>query len=541
MTLFDFVKFDGQTAASRTFRKVSGIRGSVLLLGLSVAAFAGAHSVAAETLPPALKRPIAHFSHDTVVEEARTLANKPFVAPTPRDEDPAKELAATYDEYRMARFRPDAAIQLDTVGKYRLQLLPTAWIHNEEVKLALVANGVAEPVRADPDMFDWGPLKKVAAFSKGVPLSGFRINGPLNSPDVNDEIIVFQGASYFRALSRGQVYGISARGLALRTGAIGGEEFPRFTKFWIERPKADADELVVHALLESKSVAGAYLFKINPGDTTAIDIEATLFPRTEIAQIGLAPLTSMYLVSSSDRTRVSDFRPSVHDSDGLTIHNGSGEYLWRPLSNPRQIEISMFQDDGPKGFGLEQRERKFPAYQDLEAKYHLRPSVWVEPKSDWGRGSVVLVELPTETEANDNIVAFWRPDEPIPPGEAYRLAYRLSWPDTFRDTGPKVRVARTMAGLSIGADRDDGAVQFVIEYDGAEGLSDQVDILPTVKTSEGSHSKAQVQVNPEAGTLRVAFKFYPGASETAELRVALAGLQGGSETWLYRWTKGMHQ
>lgn len=541
MTLFDFAKFDGQKTASRTFRKGSGIRSLLLILGASVAGLVKVHAVAAEALPPALKRPIAHFSQDAVIQEAKALASEPYVAPPPRDHDPAKELAGTYDEYRMARFRPEAAIQLDKVGKYRLQLLPTAWIHNEEVELALVDNGVSTPVRADPDMFDWGTLKKVAAFSKGVPLSGFRINGPLNSPDVSDEIIVFQGASYFRALSRGQVYGISARGLALRTGAIGGEEFPRFTKFWIERPEPHANKLVVHALLESRSVAGAYLFKIDPGDTTAIDIEATLFPRTEISQIGLAPLTSMYLVSSSDRTRVSDFRPSVHDSDGLTIHNGSGEYLWRPLSNPRQIEVSMFQDDGPKGFGLEQRERKFAAYQDLEAKYHLRPSVWVEPKSDWGRGSVVLVELPTETEANDNIVAFWRPDDALAPGKAYRLAYRLSWPDTFRDIGPKVRIMRTMAGLSIGSDRSEGAVQFVIEYDGIEGESDRVEILPTMQTSEGRLSKPQVQVNRESGTLRVAFKFYPGASETAELRVALSALQGGSETWLYRWTKGMHQ
>lgn len=546
MKIDHFANSGGALAVSSRVRSIvrpgCRLQCSGLMFVFSILALtSGAMQASAETRPPALDLAGAPFSAETVIQKARALANRPYEEPAPVDPSPAQMLASSYDEFRMARFRPASAVQLDSLGKYRLHLLPTAWIHSDEVALAIVDDGVAHAVRADPDMFDWGPLKKVAAFSKSVPLSGFRISGPLNSAEISDEIIVFQGASYFRALSRGQAYGISARGLGLSTGAIGGEEFPRFSRFWIERPAPNVDELVIHALLESKSLTGAYVFKVRPGAETAIDVKATIFPRTEITEIGIAPLTSMYLVSSSDRTRVSDFRPAIHDSDGLSIQNGRGEHLWRALSNPRHIETSTFEDDNPKGFGLEQRARNFAAYQDMEALYHKRPSLWVEPKGGWGRGSVILVELPTEDETNDNIVAFWRPEQALQPGRGHEFAYRLSWPDTFSRMGPRARVVQTMAGRSIGPDRDAGAIQFVLEYDGAEAISDSGSLVPTVDTSQGRLGDAQVQLNEETGTLRIAFKFYPDSSDTADLRLSLAGLHGGAETWLYRWTKGMHQ
>lgn len=496
---------------------------------------------AADTRAPMLNREALPFSYETVIERAKRLATRPFQEPSRVDPSPAQLVASSYDEFRKARFRPDAALQLDSVGTYRLHLLPTAWIHRDEVTISIVDNGVEKPVRADADMFDWDPLKKIAAFSQSVPLSGFRITGPLNSAEVSDEIIVFQGASYFRALSQDQAYGISARGLALDTGATGGEEFPRFTRFWIERPAPNDDELVIHALLDSKSLTGAYMFRVRPGKETAIDVRSTVFPRMEITGIGIAPLTSMYLVSSSDRTRVSDFRPSIHDSDGLSIHNGRSEHLWRALANPRNIETSTFEDDNPKGFGLEQRERDFAAYQDMEALYHKRPSVWVEPVGDWGPGSVILVELPTEDETNDNVVAFWRPQKPLQAGRAHEFAYRLLWPDTFSRIGPKARVVRTMAGRSNGLDRDTGAIQFVLEYEGLGAIVDGTTLKPDVQASQGRLGDAQVQLNEEAGTLRIAFKFHPETSDTADLRLSVAGIPGGAETWLYRWTKGMHQ
>lgn len=546
MTIYHSAIFCGAMAALGRARFLSrtGLRlpspGALSVLCIFILA-GWAAPASAETRLPMLKRAVAPFSHETVIEKARDLAARPYAEPARVDPSPAELLASSYDEFRKARFRPDAAVQLDTLGRYRLHLLPIAWIHTEEISLSIVDNGTETPVRADADMFDWDPLRKIAEFSQNVPLSGFRITGPLNSAEVSDEIIVFQGASYFRALSQGQAYGISARGLALDTGATEGEEFPRFTRFWIERPAPNDDEVVIHALLDSKSLTGAYVFRVRPGKETAIDVSSTVFPRTEITGIGIAPLTSMYLVSSSDRTRVSDFRPSIHDSDGLSIHNGRGEHLWRALANPRKIETSTFEDDNPKGFGLEQRERDFAAYQDMEALYHKRPSVWVEPVGDWGPGSVILVELPTEDETNDNVVAFWRPEKPLQAGRAHEFAYRLLWPDTFSRIGPEVRVVRTMAGRSNGLDRDTGAVQFVLEYEGLGATIDRTTLKPNVQASQGRLGDAQVQLNEEAGTLRIAFKFYPETSDTADLRLSVDGIPGGAETWLYRWTKGMHQ
>ncbi len=239
--------------------------------------------------------------------------------------------------------------------------------------------------------------------------SGFRLRAPLNRAEHFDEFVVFQGASYFRAVAKGQEYGLSARGLALKTGDARGEEFPFFRTFWIERPRPEANTVVVHALLDSDSTTGAYRFTIRPGDPTVMDVEMTLYPRVELTHVGLAPLTSMFFFGPNDRVGIDDFRPAVHDSDGLAIWNGRGEWLWRPLINPETLQVSAFVDDNPRGFGLLQRHRAFADYQDLEAHYERRPSLWVETIGEWGSGAVQLVEIPSKSEYHDNVVAFWRP------------------------------------------------------------------------------------------------------------------------------------
>ena len=236
-----------------------------------------------------------------------------------------------------------------------------------------------------------------------------------------DEFLVFQGASYFRAVARGQQYGLSARGLAVRTARAEGEEFPAWTDFWIERPAEKAERIVIHAILQSRSVVGAYTFAARPGNDTVIDVDATLFARTELTAFGIAPLTSMFLFDSSNRARFDDYRSAVHDSDGLQIVNGRGERIWRPLANPASLQISAFIDDSPKGFGLLQRKRSFEDFEDAEALYNKRPSLWVEPKGQWGPGHVELVEIPSEREIHDNVVAYWQPKVPIAAGSEGQL------------------------------------------------------------------------------------------------------------------------
>src|SRR3954447_2204698 len=323
----------------------------------------------------------APFEAATVRALARELAQKPYKAPDNKLPEALKDL--TYDKYRMIRFQPDHSLWRADNLPFRLQFFHRGFYYTNRVDLFEVNQGVAFPIVYSPAMFNFGD-QPVPDIKDNLGFAGFRIHGPINRPDYFDEIGVFLGASYFRAVAKGQLYGLSARGLSINTADPKGEEFPTFRTFWIERPAKGASSIVVHALLDSESAAAAYRFTVRPGETTIYDIEATLFPRTQIEQIGLATLTSMYFFGANDRGGVDDFRPEVHDSDGLGIQNGQGEQIWRPLNNPTDLQVSAFVDNNPRGFGLMQRQRDFRAYEDLEARYERRPSAFVEPIGDWG-------------------------------------------------------------------------------------------------------------------------------------------------------------
>ena len=307
-------------------------------------------------------------------------------------------------------------------------------------------NGQAQRLAYRPDLFTVGKLVPTPLPTEDIGFSGFRLLHPVNTRRHFDEVAVFQGASYFRSVGRHQIYGLSARGLAVKVGEPSGEEFPVFRAFWIEEPAPRSVSVTVHALLDSPSVAGAYRFVIDPGEDTVMQVEAVLFPRVELAAVGLAPGTSMYMFSASERSWVDDFRPQVHDSDGLLIFNGRGEQLWRPFANPTRLEISAFADTGPRGFGLMQRDRDPAHYQDFESHFERRPSLWVEPTGDWGEGAVVLTEIPTDAEIHDNIVAFWRPQKPISAGSEFRFAYKLSWGEEPAAARDRLRVVATALG-----------------------------------------------------------------------------------------------
>lgn len=444
--------------------------------------------------------------------------------------------ASTYDAYRNIRFRSERAIWRSEDLGFEIHLLPLGWLFKDPIELHTVEAGMAHRVLATTDMFKVGADETPPP--EPVGLSGFRINGPINRRDKYDEIIVFQGASYFRAVSRGQVYGTSTRGLAIDTAEPKGEEFPAFRKFWVEKPRPGATSLLVHALLDSPSTTGAYRFDIRPGSPTVVSVEATLFPRVPLTHVGIAPLTSMHLLSPMWGDRVSDFRSTVHDADGLMIENGRGERIWRPLANPRTLQISSFSDNNPRGFGLMQRERAFAAYQDLEARYERRPSVWVEPSSDWGMGSVILVEIPTDEEIHDNIVTFWRPAAPLEPGRAHTFNYRLLWVDRSpkRDSGPWVQQSRS--GLANAPDRKAGKIRFVVDYvDSSQAVPEP---LPraVVSVNRGVASSVVLQPNEESGGVRTSFLLDPQKAESVELRLELKGWGSREpEVWLYRWTK----
>src|SRR5690606_19157847 len=337
--------------------------------------------------------------------------------------------------------------------------------------------------------------------------AGFRLPAPLNDPGYLDEVCVFLGASYFRAIARGQLYGLSARGLALRTGDPRGEEFPRFSAFWIERPEPGAGQAVVHALLDSPSTTGAFRFVIDPGEQTLIDVQARLYPRVRLDQAGIAPLTSMFQFDASDRGGFDDYRAAVHDSDGLALLNGAGEQLWRPLSNPATLQESTFADTGLRGFGLMQRKREFRDFGDAEAHYERRPSLWVEPRGDWGPGHVHLVEIPTADEYLDNIVAFWRPAHALEPGREHRFDYRLHWCERHDWNHRLARVARTATGALA-----DGGRRFVIDFAATRGNGDPVPLV-----TAGAVRVANMTVQALQGTgWRLAFELHPGDAPVVE-------------------------
>jgi glucans biosynthesis protein len=469
------------------------------------------------------------FDDDTVAGLARALAARPWRQPDDTLPPPLAKIG--YDQYRDYRYRAARALWRDDGLPFQAQFFHRGFLFKDRVDVYTVRDGRATPFAFSTDLFDYKPqpVPKVG----DVGFAGFRLHAPINRADHFDEVCSFLGASYFRAVAKGLNYGLSARGLALGTGEPAAEEFPRFTTFWLERPAPDARALVVHALLDSPSVAGAFRFAIDPGDETVFDVDMRLYPRVELTHAGIAPLTSMFEFDPSDRIGVDDYRPAVHDSDGLAMLNGQGEQTWRQLQNPASLQHSGFQDIDPRGFGLMQRKRRYEDFQDAEAAYQKRPSLWVEPVGDWGEGEVHLVEIPTADEYHDNIVAFWRPSQPIVAGKEQRWRYRLHW---CRENAWKPELA-TVAATRIGASHD-GARLVVVDLAGGRLPQLADDAKPSVDAaaSQGALRNPVAYRNADTGTWRMSFELHPGGARVSELRARLVDAQGPlSETWLYRW------
>ena len=470
------------------------------------------------------------FSQESVIELARKLAQHPFSPPPAAPESLAR---LDYSTYRQINFQQEAAIWGKSPTKFSIQLFAPGFLFKQLVDIDVVENGKAFPVQVTESSFRVPEPALAKALAQVGKYAGMRLHYPINREDYQDEFVVFQGASYFRAVSKGQNYGLSTRGLAIDVAEQQGEEFPFFRRFWIERPSRHHQAIVVHALLDSQSITGAYRFGIFPGAPTRMDVSAVLFPRRDLNHVGLSPLTSMFMHGPLTPPDKPDYRPAVHDSDALAIERGNGERIWRPLHNPETLQISAFVDQNPKGFGLIQRQRDFDRFQDLEANYQRRPSVWVEPLNDWGKGHVQLVEIPSDAESNDNIVAYWRPAETLQQGQAYRYAYRLTWPNDIHATPGQVRVVRSAGGIKL----FDGNREMVIDYAGLPANQIEHTIIDA-SISKGKILETRLQANPQIKGARVFVTFDPEGADMAELRVQL-NREGQSigETWLYRWIK----
>lgn len=502
------------------------------------AALAGLAGARLLGFAPAAAQTPGTFSFDAVVARAREAATSPYVRPLMKMDPPFADLK--YDQYRAIRSRDDMRLFADADRGFRMDLLPPGLSFQDRIEINLVADGAARPVAFStdyfafhPDFFPFPDGRAPSDVAADMGFSGLRLRHPINSPGVWDDFAVFQGASYFRAVARDTLYGLSARGLAVGTGGPEPEEFPIFTAFWVYEPEPGDTVLRLDALLDSDSVSGAFSFAIQPGIETVMTIRSVLFPRREIAAIGIAPLTSMYFFGPERRAGVDDFRDAVHDSDGLRMVNGRGERLWRPLRNPPSLETSAFSDEDPRAFGLIQRARDFAHFEDAEAHYERRPSAWIEPAEPWGKGAVTLVEIASADEFTDNIVAFWRPEAPLAAGTEYPFGYRLTWGAVESDDQPDARVIATRSGVSI---LDPRERLFVVDFD--LGLTDFARVTPNLEASAGETRGLSIDRLPGGNRARVGFHFVAGDLPAAEFRLWLTSDDvTASEVWLYRWSR----
>ncbi len=403
------------------------------------------------------------FDFDQVGARAKQLAASPYVAPAKTVSSKLANL--TYDQQRDIRFNPAKSTWREARLPFELTYFHQSGGLDRPVRIHEIVGSAVHAFRFDSQSFNYGANRLDPKELNGLGFAGFRVHYPVNTAKYKDEVVAFLGASYFRAVGKGQRYGLSARGLAIDTGLASGEEFPIFTDFWIQRPTAGDQTLTIYALLNSARLVGAYRFTVRPGGDTAMDVKARLYLRENITKIGIAPLTSMYFFGENQRAQSEDFRPEVHDSDGLSIQAGTGEWIWRPLINPRRLTVTSYALTNPAGFGLMQRDRAFGSYEDLESHYELRPSVWVEPKGKWGAGRVELIQIPTPDETNDNIVAFWVPATAPRPGVPFEFEYRLLWQKDESQRPPLLWVAQTRRGHGWRAKADD-SIGMLVDFEG---------------------------------------------------------------------------
>jgi glucans biosynthesis protein len=479
------------------------------------------------------------FSEARLMSLAEELSRLPFTPPGITLPEELKNL--DYDLFRSIGYESEREVWRGEDVEFGLQFFHAGYLYLQPVKIHLVENGLSREFTYSPDLFRFGDKISRPDRNSNTGFSGFRIHTPFHRADKRDEFALFQGASYFRARATGQEYGISARGLALNTAQPPGEEFPLFRSFWVEKPKSRETVITVWGLLDGASVTGLYKFMITNQTSTVMDIEATLFPKTTLPYAGLAPLTSMFRHGPSEYRYFDDYRPRVYDSEGLSIWNGKGERIWRPLINPKQIQFSVFSDDSPKGFGLIFRTRNFRDFQDLQVRYDLRPSLWVEPLNKWGAGSVDLIEFPTETEYADNIVAFWHPAEPLQAKERYNYKYRLHWcwdapvrNDVAVITHTKVAKASKPGQHSCHLDiHAPAGFRFCGEF--GEVCPTKENLVLT--SSHGEIGDVYFAPNNAIGGYRLSFDFYTKDVPLTDLKCTLVSQDRPiSEIWTYRWT-----
>lgn len=497
-------------------------------------------AVAAALHPDRVKAEVSYgppvqFSWEALQSWAEVLSQRPFDPHVPRNRELIRQI--DYDAHQQIRYRPDASI-LPTPDSYPVQLFHVGRYAMDPVRMFIVRDGESREVLYSTELFSYGTASFAKALTEDTGFAGFRIMRHDNQPDW----ISFLGASYFRTTGETMQYGLSARGLALNIGMPEPEEFPRFTNFWIEGLEGQ-DGILIYALLESPSVSGAYRISAVRGTGAITGVDLVLHARTDVHRLGIAPLTSMFWYGKTNRLQGTDWRPEIHDSDGLALWTGSGENIWRPINNPPVTKLSSFLDNNPKGFGLIQRERNFDAYQDDGVFYNRRPSVWVEPTAPWGEGAVQLLEIPTDDETKDNIVAFWNPASPLKASDRLSMSYRIYWQNyaPFQHGNGRVVATRRGDGGIPGGDKRMGVTKYVADFDGGNlaQLTNTDGVTLHLSASRGTCDAAVAYRVVDTPRWRILFDYTPVGDETGDIRAYLEkDGKALTETWMYQHVEG---
>ncbi len=447
----------------------------------------------------------------------------------------------SYSQYQDIRFDPEKSLWRESGSRFQVMLVPPGLFYDHAVAINIVDSQGSHPLPFKRDSFICNDPNLAKRLPLDLGYAGFKLTYPMVKEDQHNQFLVFAGASYFRSVGQNNAFGISARGVALDTGLSWGEEFPSFVEFWLVRPSPEAKEMLLYGLLDGKSMTGAYAFTITPGPVTTVAVKAMIFARTQLNLLGMAPLTSMFYYGENTGRPVGEWRRQVHDSDGLLIRNGtSGEWLWRPLLNPKSLQVDSFATENVRGFGLMQRDSDFSDYLDAEAQYHIRPSAWVEPLGDWGKGQVVLVQLPSPNETNDNIVAFWTPAGQVSPEKPLSLEYTLKFGDSLIAGEPMGRAINTLVGDGnrTGGGSAEGAYRLVVDFAGGplEKLSPRAKILASVTALEkGEVLDHYVEYIPSQSCWRLSILAKPFENTPLVLRAYLSrDRETLTETWTYR-------
>ena len=513
-----------------------GLAGLASLLPGAVASQAPAPEPVAPPAEPAKAAPEQPpFDPAGINEAARALSKKPYKAPAA--DLPEGFGALTFEQYAGIRNQPGSALWASENLGYAIEPLHRGFVYTTPISIHVIEDGAQRRLAYNPADFTFGQLKPPSE-GKDLGFSGFRVLR-LREGQPPVEVASFQGASFFRSLARGQGYGVTARGLSIRTADPKGEEFPLFRAVWIEKPALASDALVIHAVLDSESVSGAYRFTLRAGEATIIDTECTLFPRVNLDHVGVAAMAATHVSGTLDRRRSDDVRPGIYDVAGLAMLNGKDEWLWRPVSNRETLQLSAFVDDNPRGFGFLQRDREFGRFLDDDNRWERRPSLWIEPIGDWGQGNVTLVEIPSESEVNQNIIAYWRPRAVMNAGAEVMFAYRQLWCWTPPDRPSGATVTLSRGGRPPGAPANTRRRRVMVDFNG-DIIGDpqrSAEVAPQIVASPGSVSSVRTFINSERKTYRVTFDVDPGNEGLSELRLQLE-VQGKpvSESWMYRWT-----